>query len=409
MQNCSRIKLESEKTIRNAWSVSKPWKHSVCPGGGFYVKYTLILIERKSIMARAYNFSAGPAILPEEVLKQAQAELLDFNGTGMSIMEMSHRGKDYSAVHQEAKDNLRKLLNIPDNYSILFMTGGASTQFSLIPMNLVGEGQTADYINAGAWGTKALKAAKKLGVKVNVSADVSKEIPARMPALENLQFTEGAAYVHITSNETISGAQMKEFPKTAAPLIADMSSDILSRPLDVSQFGMIYAGAQKNLAPAGVTLVIIRNDLAEKSPETLPDLFQYKHVMENDSLSNTAPTFPIYMIMLVTRWLLARGGLEGMQKINEEKAGKLYAAIDESDFYKGTAVPEYRSAMNVTFRLPSEELEAQFVKEAAAQGMTSLKGHRSVGGIRASIYNAFPTEGVDVLIGFMKEFEKKNS
>lgn len=357
---------------------------------------------------RAYNFSAGPAILPEEVLKQAQAELLDFNGTGMSLMEMSHRGKDYSAVHQEAKDNLKKLLNIPDNYSILFMTGGASTQFSLIPMNLLGEGQTADYITAGAWSTKAIKAAKKLGGNINELANTAKDIPTCVPG-NDLDFTPGAAYVHICSNETISGAQVKDFPETDAPLIADMSSDILSRPLDVSKFGMIYAGAQKNLAPAGVTLVIIRNDLAEKSPDTLPDLFQYKHVMENDSLSNTAPTFPIYMIMLVTRWLLEKGGLEGVQKMNEEKAAKLYAAIDASDFYKGTAVPEFRSPMNVTFRLPSEELEAKFVAEAAEKGMTSLKGHRSVGGIRASIYNAFPAEGVDVLVDFMKEFEAANA
>ncbi|QHI69529.1 3-phosphoserine/phosphohydroxythreonine transaminase [Tichowtungia aerotolerans] len=359
-------------------------------------------------MARAYNFSAGPAILPEEVLKQAQAELLDFNGTGMSIMEMSHRGKDYSAVHQEAKDNLKKLLNIPDNYSVLFMTGGASTQFSLIPMNLLGEGQTADYITAGAWSSKAIKAAKKLGISVNELANTAKDVPTRVPG-NDLEFTPGAAYVHICSNETISGAQVKEFPKTDAPLIADMSSDILSRPLDVSQFGMIYAGAQKNLAPAGVTLVIIRNDLAEKSPDTLPELFQYKHFMENDSLSNTIPTFPVYMIMLVTRWLLEKGGLEGVQKMNEEKAAKLYAAIDASDFYNGTAVPEFRSPMNVTFRLPTEDLEAQFVKEAAAKGMTSLKGHRSVGGIRASIYNAFPAAGVDALIEFMKEFEAANA
>ena len=368
-------------------------------------------------MERAYNFSAGPAILPEEVLKQVQAELLDFNGTGISIMEMSHRGKDYSAVHQEAKDNLKQLLNIPDNYSILFMTGGASTQFSLIPMNLLGssrgfttsgEGETADYITAGAWSTKAIKAAQKLGVNVNELANTAKDIPTRVPG-NDLQFTPGAAYVHICSNETISGAQVKEFPKPDAPLIADMSSDILSRPLDVSKFGMIYAGAQKNLACAGVTLVIIRNDLAEKSPDTLPDLFQYKHVLENDSLSNTAPTVPIYIIALVTRWLLANGGLEGMQKRNEEKAGKLYAAIDASDFYKGTAVPEFRSPMNVTFRLPTEELEAQFVKEATAKGLTSLKGHRSVGGIRASIYNAFPSAGVDALIEFMKEFEAANA
>jgi len=358
-------------------------------------------------MERAYNFSAGPAILPEDVLKQAQAELLDFNGTGMSIMEMSHRGKDYSAVHTEAVDNLKKLLNIPDHYSVLFMTGGASTQFTLIPMNLLNKGQSADYMNAGAWGSKAVKAARKIG-NVNVIADVSKEIPSCMPQNDGLQFTTDAAYVHITSNETISGAQIKVFPKTDAPLIADMSSDILSRKLDVSQFGMIYAGAQKNLACAGVTLVIIRNDLADQSPETLPELFRYKHIMENNSLSNTVPTFPIYMITLVTRWLLANGGIEWIEKRNDEKAGKLYAAIDASNFYKGTAVPEHRSPMNVTFRLPTEQLEAQFVAEAVSQNMTSLKGHRSVGGIRASIYNAFPAEGVDALIEFMRVFEASN-
>ncbi len=360
-------------------------------------------------MARAYNFSAGPAVLPEEVLKQVQDELLDFNGTGMSIMEMSHRGKDYSAVHAEAKDNLKKLLNLPEGYSVLFMTGGASTQFSLIPMNFLGEGQTADYITAGAWSSKAIKAAKKIGAQVNELANTAKDIPTCVPANADLKFTDGAAYVHICSNETISGAQVKEFPKTDAPLIADMSSDILSRPLDVSQFDMIYAGAQKNLACAGVTLVIIKDELAAKSPDTLPELFQYKHVMENDSLSNTAPTFPIYIIALVTRWLLANGGLEGAQKRNEEKSGKLYAVIDASDFYKGTAVPEYRSSMNVTFRLPTEELEAQFVKETVAMGMAGLKGHRSVGGIRASIYNAFPVTGIDPLIKFMKEFEAANA
>jgi phosphoserine aminotransferase len=359
-------------------------------------------------MARAYNFSAGPAILPEEVLKQAQAELLDFNGTGMSIMEMSHRGKDYSAVHEEAISNIKQLLSVPEGYSVLFMTGGASSQFSLIPMNLLGEGQCADYINAGAWGSKAVKAAKKLSDNINVIADTSKEIPTRMPKNEELTFSDNAAYVHICSNETISGTQVKEFPKTAAPLVADMSSDILSRPLDVSQFGMIYAGAQKNLACAGVTLVIIRDDLAAKSPEALPDLFRYQHVLENNSLSNTAPTFPIYMIALVTRYLLSLGGLEAIQKLNEEKAAKLYAAIDASDFYKGTAVVEDRSPMNVTFRLPTEELEAQFIKEAAVKNMTSLKGHRSVGGVRASIYNAFPPAGVDALVAFMKEFEEQN-
>ena len=360
-------------------------------------------------MARAYNFSAGPAILPTEVLLEAQRDLLDFKGTGMSIMEMSHRGKEYTAVHEEAVANLKTLLKVPDNYSILFMTGGATSQFSFVPMNLLGAGQSADYINAGSWGAGAVKAAKKLG-KINVIADTSKEIPTRMPANSELKFTDGAAYVHITSNETIAGTQVKEFPKTKAPLVADMSSDILSRPIDVSQFGIIYAGAQKNLAPAGVTLVIIRNDLAELAPkETLPELFQYRAFIEENSLKNTPPTFPIYIIMLVTRWLMAKGGLEGMQKINDAKAAKLYAAIDASSFYKGTAVKEYRSPMNVTFRLPTEELEESFIKAASKLGMTSLKGHRSVGGIRASIYNAFPMEGIDALVAFMKDFEAKNS
>jgi phosphoserine aminotransferase len=358
-------------------------------------------------MARAYNFSAGPAILPEEVLQEAQAELLDYKGTGMSIMEMSHRGKEYTAVHEEAIANLKTLLQLPENYSVLFMTGGATTQFSLIPMNLLGAGQTADYINAGSWGTAAVKAAKKLGT-VNVAADTSKEIPTRMPDESEWKLSSNAAYVHITSNETIAGTQMKSFPKTQAPLIADMSSDILSRPMDVSQFGMIYAGAQKNLAPAGVTLVILRNDLAERAPETLPELFQYRAFIAENSLKNTAPTFPIYILMLVTRWLLAKGGLAAMQKINEAKAAKLYDAIDASSFYRGTALRQWRSPMNITFRLPTEELEAAFVKQAAAQGFRELKGHRSVGGIRASVYNAFPVAGVEALVAFMKEFEKKN-
>ncbi|MBN2685032.1 MAG: 3-phosphoserine/phosphohydroxythreonine transaminase [Pontiellaceae bacterium] len=355
---------------------------------------------------RAYNFSAGPAILPEEVLKQAQAELVDYQSTGMSIMEMSHRGKEYSAIHDECIANIKELLNIPDGYSVLFLTGGASTQFAMIPMNLLGAGQTADYTNSGAWAAKAIKEAKALG-NVNIAADCGKEIPTRVPSIDELQLTDNAAYLHITSNETISGAQWKVFPEHDC-LIADMSSDILSKPLDVSKFGLIYAGAQKNLGPAGITLVIMKDELAERCPETVPTMFRYKtHIAEN-SLYNTVPTFPVYMLCLVTRWLKANGGLEGMQKINADKAGKLYAAIDATDFYKGTAVEEFRSDMNVTWRLPTEELEALFVAEAAKQNLKTLKGHRSVGGIRASIYNAFPSEGVDALISFMKEFEAKN-
>ncbi len=355
---------------------------------------------------RAYNFSAGPAVLPEEVLKQAQAELVDYQGTGMSIMEMSHRGKEYSAIHDETIANIKELLNIPAGYSVLFLTGGASTQFAMVPMNLLGAGQTADYTNSGAWAKKAIQEAKALG-NVNVVADCGKEIPTRVPRIDELKTTPGAVYLHVTSNETISGAQWKVFPKHDC-LIADMSSDMLSKPVDVSKFGLIYAGAQKNLGPAGVTLVIMKDELAERCPATVPTMFRYKTHIEENSLYNTVPTFPVYILCLVTRWLKANGGLEGMKKINEEKAGKLYAAIDASDFYKGTAVKEFRSDMNVTFRLPTEELEAQFVTEASKKNLKTLKGHRSVGGIRASIYNAFPMEGVDALISFMKEFEAKN-
>ncbi len=355
---------------------------------------------------RAYNFSAGPATLPEEVLKEAQAELVDYQGTGMSIMEMSHRGKEYSAVHDETIANIKELLNIPEGYSVLFMTGGASSQFAFIPLNLLGEGETADYTDSGAWASKAIKEGKLLG-NVNVAADCGKEIPTRVPTADELNLTDGAAYLHITSNETISGAQWKEFPEHDC-LIADMSSDILSRPLDVSKFGLIYAGAQKNLGPAGITLVIIKDELAEKCPDTVPTIMRYKTQIANNSLYNTVPTFPVYMLCLVTRWLKAKGGLETMQKQNAEKAAKLYDAIDNSDFYTATAVREFRSDMNVTFRIANNDLEAEFIAEATKQNLSGLKGHRSVGGIRASIYNAFPVEGVDALISFMKEFEAKH-
>ena len=358
-------------------------------------------------MSRAYNFSAGPATLPVDVLTQAQEELVDFNGIGMSIMEVSHRGKDFMAIHAEAQANIRELMNIPDDYSVLFLQGGASSQFAMIPMNLLGAGQTADYTNSGTWASKAIKEAKKIG-QVNIAADCGKEIPTRVPSEEELSLSPNAAYLHITSNETISGAQWKTFPKSEAPLIADMSSDIMSKELDVSQFGMIYAGAQKNLGPSGVTLVIIRNDLAERGPETLPTMLQYRTHIANDSMFNTPPCYSIYMLALVTRWLKKNGGIAAMSKVNTRKAEKLYSAIDSSSFYSGTAVPACRSEMNVTFRLPSEELEVEFIKQAGTLNMSGLKGHRSVGGVRASIYNAFPEAGVDVLIDFMKGFEAKN-
>ncbi len=359
-------------------------------------------------MSRAHNFNAGPAVLPLEVLEQAKAELTDFNGTGMSIMEHSHRGKAYDAVHAEAVANISKLLGVTDDYQVLFLQGGASLQFSQVPLNFLTAGATADYVNTGTWANKAIKEAKKVG-NVNILADTSKEIPTNMPDFDALPYTPGAAYVHVTSNETIAGTQIKKFPKTEAPLIADMSSDILSRPVDITQFGMIYAGAQKNLGPSGVTLAVIRKDLIERAPESLPTMLQYRTQAKENSLYNTPPTFGIYILMLVSRWLLAKGGAAGIQAINEAKAAKLYAAIDNSGgFYRGTAVKAFRSPMNVTWRLPTEELEALFVKESVAAGMSGLKGHRSVGGIRASIYNACPEASIDALIGFMADFQKRN-
>lgn len=358
-------------------------------------------------MSRIYNFSAGPAILPEEAIKEAQEQLFDYKGCGMSILEVSHRGAEYAAVHEELKTNLKKVANISDDYALLFLGGGASTQFAMVPMNLRGEGQSADYVHTGAWAGKAIKEAKVLGA-TNVVADTSKETPARIPAADSIQSSPGSAYLHITSNETIGGTQWRTYPKVEAPLVADMSSDMFCRPVDVSSFGLIYAGAQKNLGPAGVTLVIVRKDLAERVSDKIPNIFRYKSHIAQDSLLNTPPCFSCYMLMLTTRWILKEGGLEAIGKRNEEKAAKLYAAIDATEFYRGTAAPESRSIMNVTFRLPSEELEAKFIKAASAQGMKGLKGHRDVGGIRASIYNAFPAAGVDALIGFMKEFERTN-
>ena len=354
-------------------------------------------------MARIFNFSAGPATLPLEVLEEAQAQLVDFEGSGMSIMESSHRGKEYAAIHEEAGANVRELLGLSDDYAVLFLHGGASTQFAMVPLNLLGDGQTADYVHSGAWAKKALAEARKVG-RVNVAADCAADVPTRMPSAGELQVTDSAAYVHITSNETISGAQWKTFPDTEAPLVADMSSDILSRPVDASRFGLIYAGAQKNLGPAGVALVAIRRDLAQRAPESLPTMFQYRTHIEKDSLFNTPPCFSIYIVALVTRWL-KQAGAENVYRRNVAKAARLYAAIDASDFYRGTAATEFRSDMNVTFRLPDEELEAEFLKRAGARGMKGLKGHRSVGGLRASIYNAFPDDGVDALVAFMREFE----
>ncbi len=362
-------------------------------------------------MARAYNFSAGPAVLPLEVLQDAQANLVDYKGTGMSVMEMSHRGKDYDQIHQEAVATFKELCGLGDDWSVVFIQGGASMQFAMIPMNFLSAGATADYVNSGTWGNKAIKEAKKMaalrGATVNIAADCQKDIPTRQPT--EFAWTKGAAYAHICTNETISGAEMKTIPEVEAPLIGDMSSDILSCERDYSKFSMFYAGAQKNLGPSGMAVVAIRNDFAEKGPEAIPTMLQYRTYTKENSLYNTPPTWGIYIFGETMKWV-KKMGKENLFKLNAQKAAKLYEVIDSSDFWTGTALKEFRSNMNVTWRIKGgdEALEKKFIEEAKAAGMSSLKGHRSVGGLRASIYNAFPMEGVDALVSFMKDFEKAN-
>ena len=359
---------------------------------------------------RVLNFSAGPAVLPVSVLEQIQRDLVALPGVGMSILEISHRSKAFEAILAQAEADIRTLANIPSNYKVLFLQGGASLQFSMVPMNLLGPGQTADYIDCGSWADKAVKEAKKLGT-VNVAASTKGENYSRLPTQSELKLTPGAAYVHMTSNNTIEGTEYKTLPDVGdVPLVSDNSSDMFSGPLDVAKHGLIYAGAQKNMGPAGVTLVIIREDLVARSAgnKALPTMLNYGVHAENTSLYNTPPAFGVYAVGLVIKWLLANGGLAGIGELNSRKAGKLYAEIDRSGFYRGTANKDDRSLMNVTFRLPSEELENTFVKESTAAGLDGLKGHRSVGGMRASIYNAFPEAGIDTLVSFMQEFEKKN-
>ncbi|PKM42547.1 MAG: 3-phosphoserine/phosphohydroxythreonine transaminase [Gammaproteobacteria bacterium HGW-Gammaproteobacteria-1] len=360
-------------------------------------------------MARVFNFSAGPAMLPQAVIERARDEMLDWNGSGMSVMEMSHRGKEYMSIAAKAEADLRELMNIPANYKVLFLQGGASQQFAMLPMNLLGDKKGADYINTGDWSKKAISEAKKF-CAVNIAADTSAGNFTTVPAQGEIKLSADAAYVHYCPNETIRGVEFDYIPQTGAvPLVADMSSTILSRPVDVSKFGVIYAGAQKNVGPAGLTIVIIRDDLIGKAGAGVPTMLDYKTHAENESMYNTPATYSWYVAGLVFEWLKDLGGLAGMAAINQRKAAKLYAAIDGSGgFYKNPVATHCRSWMNVPFTLPREELDEIFLKEAKKAGLVTLKGHRSVGGMRASIYNAMPEQGIDTLVEFMADFARRN-
>jgi phosphoserine aminotransferase len=355
---------------------------------------------------RVHNFSAGPAVMPLSVLEEIQRNLVSLPGVGMSILEISHRSAAFEAILAEAEADIRALAAIPPNYKVLFLQGGASLQFSMVPMNLLAAGATADYIDSGSWADKAIKEAKKVGA-VNVAATTKAENYSRVPRQAELKLTPGAAYVHMTSNNTIEGTEFKTLPAVGdVPLVSDTSSDMFSRPIDVTKHALIYSGAQKNMGPAGVTVVIVRDDMLQRSSKSLPTMLNYAVHAENGSMYNTPPAFGVYAVGLVMKWLRAQGGLAAMAAANERKASKLYGEIDRTGFYRGTAHTECRSLMNVTFRLATEALEKQFVEESTRAGLDGLKGHRSVGGMRASIYNAFPEEGVDALVAFMREFER---
>jgi len=358
--------------------------------------------------ARVFNFSPGPATLPQEVLQQAAKDIVNFNDSGIGLIEMSHRSKDFIAITDETERLLRELMNIPANYKVLFLQGGASTQFAMVPMNLLGPDKTATYLNTGTWSKNAIKEAKLIG-KVDVAFDSEGTKFDRLPESLDFSSADDKEYLYFVSNNTIFGTQFHEFPKTKTTMICDMSSDILSRPVDVSSFGIIFAGAQKNMGTAGCTVVIIRDDLLDKAPATLPTMFKYKTHADKGSMFNTPPCFGIYTVGLVLKWLQKQGGVPAITEINNKKAALVYQAIDASDFYRGHAQKPYRSKMNITFNLPTPELEAKFVKEALSKDLNGLKGHRSVGGIRASIYNAFPLEGVERLVEFMGEFAKLNN
>jgi len=359
---------------------------------------------------RIFNFSAGPAVMPEPVLERARDEMLNFQGSGMSVMEMSHRSPEFEGILARTERGLRQTMGIPDDYAVLFLQGGASLQFSMVPMNLYLLGRPIDVLHTGAWTEKAIEEIKKVA-ECRLAASTEAEKFRRLPRPDEIEFNPDASYVHICSNNTIFGTQWRSFPDTGeVPLVADMSSDILSRPVDVSKFGLIFAGAQKNIGPAGVTLVVMRKELAERAPASTPTMLKYATHIKNNSLYNTPPTFGIYMIGLVMDWIEAEGGVVAIEERNEAKAKLLYSAIDATEFYTGTVEKQDRSYMNVNFRIQgnNEELEKKFAKEAEAAGLSGLKGHRSVGGLRASIYNAMPLAGVQALVDFMHEFERKN-
>ena len=357
-------------------------------------------------MERIFNFSAGPAALPQEVLEQAREELVNWRGCGMSVMEMSHRGKEYMGIQAEAEADLRELMGIPANYKVLFLQGGASSQFAMVPMNLYRGKASADYLNTGEWSKKAIKEAKKYGA-VNVVASSEDKNFSYAPTQDAWKLDPNAAYVHYTPNETIGGVEIFWTPETGnVPLVADMSSNILSRPIDVSRFGLIYAGAQKNIGPAGLTIVIVRDDLLGETVKGTPTMFDYKIAAGNDSMYNTPPTYAIYIAGLVFKMLKAKGGIAAMEAVNRAKAKLLYDALDASSFYASPVAVDNRSLMNIPFTLKDAALDDEFIKGAKARGMVQIKGHRSVGGMRASIYNAMPVEGVQALVDWMKAFEK---
>jgi phosphoserine aminotransferase len=360
---------------------------------------------------RIFNFAAGPAVLPVPVLEQVQRDLLALPGVGMSILEVSHRSKVFESILAQAEADIRALADVPQDYRVLFLQGGASLQFSMVPMNLLDDGSVADYIDAGSWADKAIQEARKVG-RVHVAASTRSDHYARLPEPHELHLSPDAAYVHMTSNNTIEGTQWQALPDVGrVPLVSDTSSDMFSRPIDVTKHALVYAGAQKNMGPAGVTIVIVRDDLVNRSAAkkaSLPAMMNYAVYAENRSLYNTPPTFAVYTLGLVMKWLIAQGGLAAVARINERKAAKLYGEIDRTGFYRGTAAAAGRSLMNVTFRLSAEALEKAFLAESTAAGLDGLQGHRAVGGMRASIYNAFPEAGVDALVDFMKEFERRH-